>query len=231
MKKLGLIGGTGPESTIEYYRQIVYGVQKRTGNFPNLTVESLSVFDVLNFCDRADYKGLVQYLLHGVQRLSNAGADFACLTGITPHIVYNEFAAQSPIPIVSMIESACEYARTKCYTKLALLGTYPTMSGNFIQKAFSAYNIEILTPPENEMRYIGEKIETELELAQVIPETQRRFCEIVTRLAEKEQVQAIVLGCTELPTILNQNLSPVPCLDVMKIHIDKLISMILKEQW
>ena len=86
MKKLGLIGGTGPESTIEYYRQIEYGVQAKAGSFPNLTIESLSVFDVLRFCEEKDYKGLTAYLIKGFQCLADAGADFACLTGITPHL-------------------------------------------------------------------------------------------------------------------------------------------------
>ena len=70
MKKLGLIGGTGPESTIEYYRQIEYAVQETTGVLPNLAIESLSVFDVLRFCREADYDGLVSYLAKGFQCLA-----------------------------------------------------------------------------------------------------------------------------------------------------------------
>ena len=126
------------------------------------------------------------------------------------------------------METACERAKALGYSKIALLGTYPTMKGTFFQNTFRAQGIEVVTPREEEMQYIGEKIETELELAQVIPETQQRFCEIADRLVSDEHVQAIVLGCTELPLILNDNLTKVPCLDVMKIHIEKLISMILQ---
>ena len=79
------------------------------------------------------------------------------------------------------------------------------------------------------MRYIGEKIETELELARVVPETQQRLRAISDRLVSDENAQAIVLGCTELPLILNDSLTAAPCLDVMKIHIEKLISMILAD--
>ena len=75
MKKLGLIGGTGPESTIEYYRQIEYGVLAKAGCFPNLAIESLSVFDVLQFCKEKDYPGLTAYLVRGFQCLADAGAD------------------------------------------------------------------------------------------------------------------------------------------------------------
>ena len=229
MKKLGLIGGTGPESTIEYYRQIEYGVQAKAGSFPNLTIESLSVFDVLRFCEEKDYKGLTAYLIKGFQCLADAGADFACLTGITPHIVYEELSEQSPIPIISIVETACERAKSLGYGKIALLGTYPTMKGAFFQKIFCAQGIEVVTPRESEMLYIGEKIETELELARVVPETQQSFCSIAERLVYDENVQAIVLGCTELPLILNDSLTAVPCLDAMKIHIERLISMILED--
>ena len=229
MKKLGLIGGTGPESTIEYYRQIEYGVQAKAGCFPNLAIESLSVFDVLQFCKEKDYPGLTAYLVRGFQCLADAGADFACLTGITPHIVYDEISEQSPIPIVSIVETACARAKSLGYGKVALLGTYPTMKGSFFQKTFQTQGIEVVTPLESEMRYIGEKIASELELARVVPETQQRLCAIADRLVSEEKVQAIVLGCTELPLILNASLTAVPCLDVMKIHIEKLISMILAD--
>ena len=164
------------------------------------------------------------------ERLSlscRCGADFACLTGITPHIVFDEISDKSPIPVISIVDAACERAKTLGYSKIALLGTYPTMTGAFFQKTFLTQDIEVVTPQEGEMQFIGDKIETELELAQVIPETQQRFCAIADRLVSDDNVQAIVLGCTELPLILNDNLTKVPCLDVMKIHIETLISMIL----
>ena len=184
---------------------------------------------MLRFCREADYDGLVSYLVRGFHCLASAGAEFACLTGITPHIVFDKVAARSPIPIISMVEAACERTQKLGFSRIALLGTYPTMSGTFFQTTFSRHGVEVVTPTEKEMRYIGEKIETELELAQVLPETQKRLVEIAERLVAEERVQAIVLGCTELPVILNDTLLSVPCLDVMKIHIDKLISMIVEE--
>lgn len=228
MKKLGLIGGTGPESTIEYYRQIEYGVQKETGNFPDLAIESLSVFDVLHYCDKGDYTGLADYLLKGFQILARAGADFACLTGITPHIVFDELSARSPIPIVSIIDTVCEKTKMLGFKRIALLGTYPTMSGSFFQKPFLTAGIDVVIPREDEMRYIGQKIETELEMGLVIPETQRKICAIAERLISEEGAQAVILGCTELPLILNENALSVPCLDAMKIHIERLVHMILE---
>lgn len=227
MKKLGMIGGTGPESTIEYYKQIEYGVYERTGSFPELIIESLSVYDVLDYCDKKDYKGLTEYLLHGFSCLKDARADFACLTGITPHIVFEEVRSKAAIPLISILETACAYAGSHGCDKIGLLGTYPTMSGSFVQDTFRREGIEVVTPTEAEMRFIGGKIESELELGKIIPETQERLCEIVSRMATEDHIQAVALGCTELPLILDDRYTAVPCIDVMKIHVDRLIEEII----
>ena len=107
MKKLGLIGGMGPESTIPYYHDIVYGVQEKLedGNFPMLTIESVNVFDVLKYCADEKYDELIEYLLKAVYNVKNAGADFAALSANTPHIVFDELQKKSPIPLLSIIDA------------------------------------------------------------------------------------------------------------------------------
>ena len=231
MNKLGLIGGTGPESTIEYYKRIEYSVPKKSGRsfFPQLTIESLSVFEVLDFCGKKDYAGLTAYLLQGIRNLAAAGAQYAALTGITPHIVFDELSKASPIPLISMVDTARDYAAAHGYKKIGLLGTLPTMEGTFFQNSFSECGIEMVTPNAEEKNYIGTKIETELEYGKVLPKTQRAFQEIAERMIREEHVQAIVLGCTELPLIFNDLKLSAPYLDVMQIHISALVSLILQD--
>lgn len=231
MNKLGLIGGTGPESTIEYYKGIEYGVQQKSGRsfFPNLTIESLSVFEVLGFCEKQDYDGLTEYLLKGIRNLAAAGAQYAALTGITPHVVFDDLSEVSPIPLVSMVDTARDYAAAQGYRKICLLGTLPTMEGTFFQSSFAKRGIEVITPNAEEKSYIGTKIETELEFGKVLPETQRAFKEIAERIICEEQVQAVVLGCTELPLIFNGVELPVPYIDVMQVHINTLVNLILQD--
>lgn len=232
MKKLGLIGGTGPESTLMYYKSIEQGVQEKVGKpfFPHMTIESLSVFEVLHFCDAGDLEGLAGYLAEGFRNLAAAGCDFAALTGITPHIVIDRVRERSPIPIVSIIDTAADYASAKGFTRVGLLGTYPTMSGTFFQENFRRKGIDVVRPHEDEMRFIGEKIETELEYGRVVPETRGRVMEIVRRMRDDEQIQAVVVGCTELPLLFKDAESPVEKIDVMEVHIDALIRMILEQQ-
>lgn len=228
MKKLGLVGGMGPESTVPYYQGIVHGVRERTGNFPGLTIESVSVFDVLDFCAREDYDGLLDYLAAAVDRLAAAGADFAALGANTPHIVFDRLQARSPLPLVSIVDAACQEAERQGLQTLGLLGTAFTMEEAFFKKPFTDRGIRIAVPAPEERRWIGEKIAGELELGVVRPETRAGFDAILDRLRREEGIQAAVLGCTELPLLFRERPAPLPCLDTMAVHIRALVDEILR---
>ncbi len=227
MSKIGLIGGTGPESTVIYYRELTKQVCEACGNFPNLVIESLSVFDVLGYCERKDYKGLASYLSRGVENLERAGAEYAAFTGITPHIVFDEVQKRSSIPLVSMLETSAAYAEKAGFGRVALLGTIPTMREGFFQRAFAEKGIETVVPAEEEMQYIGEKISSELEFGVVRKDTSDNLADIANRLITEEKAEAIVLGCTELPLVFENVELAVPYIDVMRIHIERLAALAL----
>lgn len=102
MKKLGLIGGVGPESTVPYYKGIVFGVKDRVGHdfFPRITIESMSCFDVVPMSVAGKKQELVDYFLDGIKSLAAAGCDFAALSCYTGHMVFEELEKVSPIPLV-----------------------------------------------------------------------------------------------------------------------------------
>ena len=229
MKKLGLVGGMGPESTIPYYHDIVYGVQDRIGKdfFPNLTIESVNVFEVLKFCKEEKYEELTDYLMQAIGRLISAGADFVALSANTPHIVFDRLQERSTVPLVSIVETACEEAVRRNLRKVGLLGTVFTMTGEFFKKPFYKSHIEITIPTVEEMEYINDKIVTELERGIVKEETLHNFQRIIARMQQEEGIEAVILGCTELPLLLNDEVSPVPCLDTMKIHVRHIIDWIV----
>lgn len=231
MKKLGLVGGMGPESTIPYYHDIVYGVQKRLGRqiFPNMTMESLDVFRVLSLCKEEKYDELTEYLLGALNHLKAAGADFGALAANTPHIVFDRLKELSPIPLLSIVEVTAEEAERRGLKKIGLIGTAFTMQQEFFKKPFQEKKIEIIVPKGEQMEYVHQKISSELELGIVNPNTLEGFQKIIQQMKEQEQIQAVVLGCTELPMLLNDNVSPVTCLDTMQIHIQAIIDEILKE--
>ncbi len=229
MKKLGLIGGMGPESTIPYYHDIVYGVQEALGEsiFPELSIESVNVFKVLGLCSEKKYDELTEYLMKAINNLARSGADFAALSANTPHIVFDRLKAQSSIPLISIVEATCEEAKRRGLMKIGLIGTIFTMTGEFFKTPFEKEGIQVIIPSESEMVLINEKISKELELGIVKEETLRYFQNIISRMRDEDGIEAIVLGCTELPLLLNDEVSPVPCLDTMQIHIRTIIDTIL----
>lgn len=230
MKKLGLVGGMGVESTIPYYHDIVYGVQNKIGKkfFPNITIESVNVFDVLGLCSEQKYDELTDYLMKAIKNLTTSGADFIALSANTPHIVFDRLQNISMVPLVSIVEATCNEAIRLNIHKLGLLGTIFTMTEDFFKKPFYNSNIEIITPTAEEMEYINLKISSELEFGVIKEETLQGFQKIIKRMQQEDSIEAVILGCTELPLLLNDEVSPIPCLDTMKIHIQLLIDLIVE---
>lgn len=228
MRRLGIIGGTGPESTISYYRAIIRGVQEALGEdrLPPLTIESLSVFDVFDYCSRQDYDGLTDYLVAAVERLARAGVDVASLTALTPHIVFDRLQAASPIPLISAVEATRDAAVEQKVARLALLGTEYTMTQDFFACSLRDAGIEVALPNSTEIDYIQDRIARELEAGIVTESTRDGFTAIIRRLRDEEGSERVILGCTELPLLLNDDNSPLPCLDTVEIHTRALVAAI-----
>ena len=204
MKKLGLVGGMGVESTIPYYHDIVYGVQNKIGKkfFPNITIESVNVFDVLGLCSEQKYDELTDYLMKAIKNLTTSGADIIALSANTPHIVFDRLQNISMVPLVSIVEATCNEAIRLNKHKLGLLGTLFTMTEDFFKKPFYNSNIEIITPTAEEMEYINLKISSELEFGVIKEETLQGFQKIIKRMQQEDSIEAVILGCTELPLLL-----------------------------
>lgn len=229
MKKLGLIGGTGPQSTVPYYLGIVYGVRERVGElfFPNLTIESVDVYQILEMIGQGASRELVDYFLKAIDNLVAADADFVALSANTSHIVFDELQAKSPVKILSIIEATVEETKRRRFRKVGLLGTTFTMSRDFYKVPFKIAGIDVVVPNHDEMRYIDGKIMDELENGIVKEETLAGFQKIITRMKEADGIEAVILGCTELPLLLNDEICPVPCLDTVQIHIAAIINEIM----
>lgn len=228
MNKIGLVGGIGPESTISYYRQIVHGVKDKMGEniLPKLSIETLSAFDVFSFCKENRYDDLAAYVLEAVNNLAAAGAKYAALTGNTPNVVFDQVKAKSPIPLVSAIDATLEVAKVRNVKKIGLLGTIFTMRSTFFQSPFEQAGIEVVVPDEGQISYIQDRIEVELEHGIVTEETREGFIRIIRSMQERGGIEQVILGCTELPLLLNDENCPVPCLDTAKIHVKALVEII-----
>jgi aspartate racemase len=138
MKTLGIIGGVGPESTIEYYRTIIalYRARKPDGSYPQFIINSIDLKKEMEFVVRNDVAGLAFSIAVEIEKLACAGAEIALIASNTPHLAFEEIAAQSAIPLISIVETACAAAAASKLKKLALFGTRFTMQGVFYPKIF-----------------------------------------------------------------------------------------------
>src|SRR5437016_1279209 len=129
MKTLGIIGGIGPESTIDYYRLVLaaYRKQKPDESQPSIIINSIDLKKMLDLIAANQLAEVAEYLVEEIQKLARAGADFGLLAANTPHIVFDELQRRSPIPLVSIVQAACERAKVLGLKKLGLLGTQFTM--------------------------------------------------------------------------------------------------------
>src|SRR5437773_11896317 len=159
MKILGIIGGLGPESTVDYYQRIIALYRERTGDgsYPEFIINSVDLKKGLDFMDANDLTGMADYLLQGVGKLARAGADFGLISANTPHIVFEEVASKSPIPLISIVEATCAAAKTRKLKRLALFGTRYTMQATFYPKVFSREGIELLLHDAKDQAYVQDK--------------------------------------------------------------------------
>ena len=230
MKTLGIIGGIGPESTIEYYRRThaLYRQLVADGSAPSIIINSIDNKKVLDLVGANKLDELIGYLAAEVEKLARAGATFALLAANTPHLVFDSVAQQSSIPLLSIVAATCEAAKIRGLTRLGLLGTRFTMQSSFYRDALADKQIELAVPGEEEQTWIHEKYMQELLNNIFLPETHQRLSAIVDRMKARDNIEAVILGGTELPLILRDpEHNGIPFLDTTKIHVARIVAELL----
>ena len=225
MKKIGMIGGFGPESTLDYYRLLIdqYRQMYGEGSLPEIIIHSMDVYALLNMVGQKRWDDLTQYLLGGIETLAQAGADFGFISANTPHIVFDRLRDLSPLHLISIVEETGKKTIDLGLQRVGLLGTSFTMQSSYYQEVFSKENISIVVPLEEEQDYIQNKLMTEIELGEFHEVTRKELLMIVKRMINEESIEGLILGCTELPLILTKEEYGIPFLNTTKIHVDSVI--------
>ena len=231
MKKIGMLGGFGPESTLDYYRLIIDKYHQLRGeeSLPEIIIYSMDMYILLSLVEQQRWDDVTEFLLKGVNTLHKAGADFGIISANTPHIVYDRLKGSSPIPLISIVEETSKKAKEIGLNRVGLLGTSFTMQSDFFQKVFANYNISVIVPREQEQEYIQLKLMTEIELGQFNEKTRDGLLAIVKRMVDEESIQGVILGCTELPLILTKDEFGIPFLNTTRIHVDSAIRYCLMD--
>ena len=230
MKTLGIIGGIGPESTIEYYRRThaLYRQLVADGSAPSIIINSIDNKKVLDLVGANKLDELIGYLAAEVEKLARAGATFALLAANTPHLVFDSVAQQSSIPLLSIVAATCEAAKIRGLTRLGLLGTRFTMQSSFYRDALADKQIELVVPGEEEQTWIHEKYMQELLKGIILPETRARLLAIIQAMKERSQIDGVILGGTELSLILrDESVFGVQVLDTTQIHVEAAVARLI----
>jgi aspartate racemase len=231
MASVGLVGGLGPESTIDYYRRILEAWQRHApGSAPSIVIDSLDVQRGLRLVG-TDVPALTEYLLASVRRLAGAGVDFVAMTANTPHLVFDALAVRSPVPMLSIVEVCATAAAERGLSRLLLLGTRFTMEAPFYPEVFARHGLTVVVPGPDDRTWIHDRYIGELLKGDFRDATRHEFVALVARLRDGERVDGVILGGTELPLLLESpEVAGLPALDTTQLHVDAIVARLRSQE-
>jgi aspartate racemase len=232
MKRIGIIGGIGPESTVDYYKLIIgaFHEKKSALGYPEIIIYSANLSSLMKILEAKDWEGLTDWLLEKVIALHKAGAEFAVIGSNTPHIVFDKVCSISPIPMLSIVEETLKNAQRRGFKKLGLLGTRFTMESDFFRKPFEDNKMAVFVPKKDDQELIHHRLFSEIELGIIKDSTRKELLSIVMKMIDKHSIDALILGCTELPLILNKDEFGIPFLNTTAIHAESIVNYCLENK-
>jgi len=234
MRKLGLIGGVGPMSTIEYYKGINEGYQaqltyhSKSGENPPMLIESLNLATAYELVEKKDWENFAKIFITAAHNLHKAGAEFGAIAANTAHIVFDEIEKDSPIPLIGIVDETCKAAQSAKCKKAIVFGTEFTMKSGMYETKFERYGMEAIVPTDANKKVIHDIIFPNLEAGIVLEHEKAAMLEIAKTMLREHEADAIILGCTELNLIIKHGELDAIILDTAKIHIDAILKYMLR---
>src|ERR1700733_13576515 len=224
MRTIGLIGGTSWISTIEYYRAINKGVNEKMGgsNTAKLLLYSVN-FAEFKPTGSTDWEATAIRLSTIAQTLEQAGAECLLLCANTMHLMADSIKASIQIPLIHIVEETGKAIKAKNINKAGLLGTRFTMEKPFFIERLATYGVTALIPDPEDRDFIHSSIFSELEKGIFTPQTRENYIRIIEKLISRG-AGGIILGCTEIPLLINQEDCSVPVLDTGAIHANAAVA-------
>jgi aspartate racemase len=232
VKRIGLVGGTTPEATVEYYRALIgLGRTVATNPLDNpvIVVYSVNLSEIVARQRAERFDEVVDIFSDALERLRLAGAEIAALTANTPHVYFDRLAARAGMPLVSILDATYEKTKVLGCRKVLLLGTATTMASGMYPERLAAGEIGVVVPDEQERAYIDRTIYEDLAVGVTTPEARRAFVEICERHVEADGIDGVILGCTEIPLLLKEGDVSVPMVDTTQVHAEAIFAAALAD--
>lgn len=230
MRTLGIVGGIAPPSTIDYYQRLIAGYRASSpdGSYPLLLLDSIDAASFFRLLEADDRVAMADLLVAEVGRLAGAGAGAALFASNTPHMVFDEVAARSPIPLISLVEEAARVADAQGLRRVGLLGARFTMEGDFYPRVFGRRGISVVAPGAEDRDYVHDRYFAELVEGILLDETRQGIAAVAERMRTQQGIEAIILGGTDLSPLFRDGGSlPLPILDPTAIHVEAAIAWLL----
>jgi aspartate racemase len=232
MKTIGIIGGLGPEATVDYYKEIINCFKTESGemNYPEIIIYSVNMSDFLAPMNAQAWDEAADYLVKRIRALKLAGAEFAAISANTPHLLFEKVKEKSPLHLISIVEATCEEASRRGLHHPGLIGTHFTMNASFYPDTFRQYGMNVIMPEDADRKLINQRLFSEIELGIFKDETRQELIDITKKMVEEKHIDSLILGCTEFPLILPEpEYAGIPMLNTTKIHVDAIVKYCLSE--
>jgi aspartate racemase len=228
MKTIGILGGSSDQSTADYYRRINRAVNDRLGgwNTGEILIYSMNFADAERFVRQGLWQEAGEYLADKARRLERAGAGLLMCVSNTLHRVADVFTAGLGIPFLHIADPTGEAMRAAGVSRVALLGTKPVMSTDFLKNRYrDKFGVEVLAPGEGEQDLVDRIIFDELCRGVFREESKAAYLRIVDRL-HACGAEGVILGCTEIPLLISQEDRPaLPMFNTTQLHAESAVRM------
>jgi aspartate racemase len=220
-KRIGILGGMSPESTVEYYQYITRSYTERFGDYgyPEVIIYSVSFQPYVDWPGQDRWDLVAQGLSEAAQRLEAAGADFIVIATNTMHLVFDQVQASVSVPMLSLLDAVGDAILARGIKTVGLLGTKFAMVKGFYQDALAQKGITVLVPDEEDREYVNTVIYDELVAGQIHDESRAGFVAIINELTERG-AEGVILGCTEIPLLVGEEDAGMPLFDTTVIHAE-----------
>ncbi|MCI2426800.1 amino acid racemase [Candidatus Acetothermia bacterium] len=219
MKKIGILGGTSAASTLLYYETITSGYTEQFNDFayPEILLYSVSFQQFVDWQRGGEWDQMTEEMVRIFKILAVAGADFGLIASNTFNRLITQVAPQSPIPLLSIIDPTATAIKEQNISTVGLLGTMITMKEPFYCDGLRAHGLTTLLPAEEDQQSIHQTIYRELVRGRINRDSKAKMLRVIARLVE-QGAEGIILGCTEIPLLINSADCEIPLFDTARLH-------------
>ena len=227
-KKIGIVGGISLASTIQYYRTItdLYFKQFNDYYYPEIIIDSLDFQFFTDLENENKTQEYIDYIVRSTNNLEKAGADFIIMAANSPHSVFEEVKKQTNLPMISIVDTVAAHALKYNLKKVLLTGIKYTMQSDFYPKGFKKLGMEVIIPSEEHQNKINDIIFKELVINKFLNETKEQFLDIINSY----YADGVILGCTELPLLVNQEDTFIKLLDTLSLHCSAALQFSINDE-